>query len=103
MPGALRGSIKDVQHVILCAISHRAQQVKIELLPDHGGGREDGTGVDPEPGDARTDDLAHALGQTDFLEPCGAHPSAVLLHDGTGLDEVQQHFAHEEGVAIGLA
>ena len=58
---------------------------------------------DPKSPDPRPDHLADAVGQGHLVQGVLGHPSPRgVLVDRAGLDEMAQHLAHEEWVAVGL-
>ena len=100
-----RGGIEHVEQVVLGGLRRPGQEVEIEVPADDRRHREDPPGFLARvartlaPITSRTD-----VGQGRGVECVLGHPPSVgVLTDRAGLDQVAQHLAHEERVAVGLS
>ena len=75
----------------------------VELAPDHRSHAEHGVRGLGELSESTPDHLPYPLGQAGLVEGRARPPSATFLHQPARLDEVAQHLADEERVALGLA
>ena len=99
-PRALRG-LERLEHHLHPAVDHLGQQRHVELLADHGRGRQHLVNGLGQPGYPLQDHLAHALGNRQLRLGAGQHP-ASRGSQAPAFDEVQQHLLNAKRVPVGL-
>ncbi len=98
------GVVEHGDHLVDVPVDGGGQDGGVEGGSYHGGGPQQLVGGLVEAGQAPADDLPDPLGQADLLDEAPvALPPALPLHQGTGLDEVDEDLTDEERVALRLA
>ena len=97
------GHVQHIDQRLLILVGDGGQQAELEVSTDDRRQREDLECVVAQGGDASPDDLAHARGESDLGHRNHDRPVAVhRFGQRTGLDQVAQHLADEEGISRGL-
>jgi hypothetical protein len=93
--------VQGVADHLVVQPGHRRQHVDGDGAAHHGGDRQHLVGLGAQARHASAHHVAHPLRDVE-VDRVGHLPAAVDAADRTGLDEVTQHLADEEGVALGL-
>ena len=99
-----RRSVEHVEQIVFGCLGRPGQNTEVEVPTNNRSEQQHPLRALTEASDPGTNHLAHTVGQRHLLEGrfCDPSPAGVLV-DRAGLGEMDEHFAHKERVAVGLA
>ena len=93
--------VQGVEQAALGGITQRGHQLDVEVSAEHGRHRQHLAGRRRQPSQTPPDHVSHPFGHH-HRGAAGDHPAVVLAAHDPGLDQVGEHLAHEERIAVGV-